>query len=91
MLGAGALAFWMFARVPRLAPHSVGGGFVHVFASVVLAHLATGLIDTTIAIPTIGLYLVVLVLVVAPLTYMLLSCMWLVNAALRSAVSSGLR
>ena len=91
MACAGALAFWTFFRFPNAGPQSVLWGFFHLLASLAVGQVCLELIPAATAIPAVGLIVAVLAFVLAPLTYMTLSAMWLLRLATGRTLGTGLR
>lgn len=91
MACAGALAFWAFFRFPNAGPHSVFWGLFHLIASLAVAQVCLQLIQLAAPLPAIGLIVAVLAFILAPLTYMTISAMWLLRLATGSTLGTGLR
>jgi hypothetical protein len=78
-VGLGVVAVWAYVRYPRLRPASLVRAAVHV----VVSFLGFALLPTTLGflLPLVGAYAarvtVVLALLMATLTYVLLSWVWL--------------
>ncbi len=89
-LAAGILAFWACLRFPDRGPQTILIAFAHLIASMLVAHVAITLVPVVVEVPRLGVYLVVFGLVLAPLTYMMLSGMWLIRSTL-TAATHGMR
>jgi hypothetical protein len=77
-IGLGAVAFWLYLRFPRLRPGSLVLAAVHVAVSFGLfALLPLGLRSLLPALPSSEHAPFVLALLIATLTYLLLSWVWL--------------
>lgn len=90
MLCAGALAFWTFFRFPDTGPRSVLWGFLHLLASLAVGQVCLELIPAAAGLPAVGLIVAVLAFILAPLTYMTLSAMWLLRLATGRSLGSGI-
>jgi len=87
--GAGMLAFWTCVRFPERGPQGLVMPVLHLLASMVIANIALALLPASLGIATYGLYIGLFGLVLPPLTYMMLSGMWIIRGAL-SAASPGI-
>jgi hypothetical protein len=83
-LGLGAVAFWLYARYPRLRPASIVRATVHVVASFLAFVLLPAALGRVLPlVPSDALRPdVVLALLVPTLTYVLLSWIWLIARVL---------
>jgi hypothetical protein len=75
-LGAGALALWLHARFPALAPERLGRTIVHAVAAFVLLQLLPG-VGQSVA----GIFLGVFLFVLPGLVYALLCSLWMIKHA----------
>jgi hypothetical protein len=89
LLGAFALALWVDARWPQLAPQDLGTAVLHVCASILVSRLLVSA-ALTVGQATPGMLLLMVVALIVPTVgYCLIAGIWLVKFALRGM--SGLR
>lgn len=75
-LGAGALALWLHARFPSLAPERLGRTIAHAVAAFVLLQLLPG-VGESVA----GILLGVFLFVLPALVYALICSIWMIQHA----------
>jgi len=84
LAGAAAIAFWIDARFPRLAPSEIMPAMVHLFA----AALANSLLDERLALAAASLphgrLLAVLGVVLPLVVYVALAAIWVLKIAHRA-------
>ena len=74
--GAGALALWLHARFPSLAPERLGRTIAHAVAAFVLLQLVPGVGESAA-----GTFLAVFVFLLPALVYALLCSIWMIQHA----------
>jgi hypothetical protein len=86
LLGAAALAIWVYARWPRLTPSTLWTALLHVAAATLAAPLCVPVVRLLASYGTVPTSLLAVFAVALPvLTYMLLVALW-VLATLRAAM-----
>jgi hypothetical protein len=82
LLGATALAFWLYIRFPRLTPGGSRAAIVHLILSAAAAHLLLpSLLDLVGPIDSRLSAVAVLAIALPALTYLMLASLWLLNLA----------
>jgi hypothetical protein len=91
VLGASALAIWIAARLPRLAPTTFTSGGMHLAAAALVGSALGPALEAVPGLPSRTSLLVALFVVALPaITYMLLVGLWLVQLTIRRAPAARL-
>jgi hypothetical protein len=83
--GCCALAFWFCTRFPERGPSTVWFALVHLAFSAGVAQIATTVLPWAIGSSPLEAVPALTLLVVAPLTYIVVSAMWVIRAAVLSS------
>ena len=88
IVGAGAIALWLYVRLPRAAPKDMRQALLHVGLSIVVAQLAVPILVKTIAVSgsPVATFFALFGIAFPALTYCLLASIWIIKglqAALR--------
>jgi hypothetical protein len=84
LLGAGAVAVWIDARFPEIAPAELGGALVHVAVSIVLAQIGIPVAMNLGAGAESSILLALFTVAFPSLVYCLIAGLWVMRAAQRA-------